>query len=77
LVRSEGDTIIERRVDVMKSVKGRLHVTRRWFVAIRSEEGMGSDKIGASRVGEPADATDQALISLLTTLKRRRVIVLS
>jgi hypothetical protein len=73
---SEGDTIIVCSMDLMKSIESCFHVTRRWFVAIGSKEGMGSNEARASRVCKPTYATNEALVCLLTPLERRRVLTL-
>ena len=73
---SEGDAIIVCSMDVMKSIESCLHVTRRWFVAIGSKEGMGSNEVRASQVCKPTYTTYEALVCLLTPLERRRVLTL-
>ncbi len=58
IIRGEGDTVVVCQVYIMKSVKGRFHMSGRRFVAVGGKKRVCHDEIGASRVSKPTNASN-------------------
>ena len=65
------------RMNVVKSVKGSLHVPDQWFIAIRCKEGGNGREIRTGGIGQPTDTTDEALVGDRTSKLSRRIVVIS
>ncbi len=52
---SEGETVIDGQMDVMKYVESSVEMALRWFVDIRRQEQMGRSKVRASGLSKPAN----------------------
>ena len=67
----EQNAIVLRGVDVLKSVKSRLHVSRRWALDVRHKKGVNCRKVRTSHLSEPANAAYQTLVSVCAVLLSR------
>jgi hypothetical protein len=75
ILRSEGNPIDMRRVNIVEGIESSFHVARRGFMAVQGKKGMGSNKVRPSGVSKPADAANKTLIGLFPSNLGQRVVV--
>ena len=75
VLRRKGNTVVVRRVDVVKGVKCCFHVARGRLMIVRREEGVNRIQIRTRADCEPTDTTNKALIRLFAANLSGRVAV--
>ena len=66
--RGERDAIVMGGVNVLKSVKSTLHVSRSWAVDVRRKKGVNCCEAWTSHLDEQTDAAHETLVSMSAVL---------
>jgi hypothetical protein len=62
------------RVDVMKSIQSRFHVSNSWFVGVGGKDGVSCGDVGMRTRQQPTDTANEVLIGFLLPKLGGRVI---